>query len=53
MSGLNIQPDGSDEVIAAGLDPEEIDELREWFCRDNDGRTSPIDIISIAYITSE
>jgi hypothetical protein len=32
MSGLAIQPDSSDEVIAAGLDPEEIDQLREWFC---------------------
>ena len=32
MEVLRVRPDGGEELLASGLNSEEIDELRDWFC---------------------
>ncbi len=32
MDIFRVQPNGSEDLVAAGLDPAEIGGLREWFC---------------------
>jgi hypothetical protein len=32
MDVFTVQPDDTEQVLASGLDSEEVDELREWFC---------------------
>ena len=31
MEVFKIQPDGSEELVASGLNPQEVGELRDWF----------------------
>jgi hypothetical protein len=32
MDIFRVQPDGSEDLVASGLQPAEVDGLREWFC---------------------
>jgi len=32
MDIFRVQPDGSEDLVASGLQPSEVDGLREWFC---------------------